>query len=48
MDVNEDGGRLDVRGALSSFASRLAPTNSLRANPATTPVKRIRTGEPYA
>ncbi|QCY13444.1 hypothetical protein ELQ88_23290 [Pseudomonas sp. MPC6] len=26
MDVNDDGGRLDVRGALTSFASKLAPT----------------------
>jgi hypothetical protein len=26
MDVNDDEGRLDGRGALSFFASKLAPT----------------------
>lgn len=26
MEVNEDSGRLDDRGALKSFASKLAPT----------------------
>ncbi|PTR24511.1 hypothetical protein C8K63_106265 [Pseudomonas sp. GV085] len=26
MDVNDDAGRLDERGALTFFASKLAPT----------------------
>ncbi len=30
MDVNDDVGRLNLRGALAPFASKLAPTGGMR------------------